>query len=291
MLTNKGVFTERQKEIITRIGHERRESISHEKKKLAWGYCGVLLIFIIIAAVLVLLDNDKLPLAFAFVVMWAAVTGMSLSRKIRELKYVSLQDDYNVGLFFADKDHRVIGNAQKRLKAQLIPSIVMSVLGLMVFIVSFVIVSIDKPPLFDSMIQKQGMLSKAVYVDGMDAIEIEFENDNMIYYVNSIFVKGFDWEEFLEISEPGDAMVILYKVFNNKRRNIYYAEVNGVILLSQEEALKAHHDNARVGWLLTIIFGLIALAGLIYYPFYRFVIYKKRKDREIFDLSLANIEA
>jgi hypothetical protein len=115
MLFDNENYTERQREIIKKIGKERRETINKEKKKVVLTYCGVIL-FMIALGTFLGIKADNIALIILTILMSIAIFGLNISKKNNQLDELKNQDDYQIGLFFGDVDNKVKGNAYKKYK-------------------------------------------------------------------------------------------------------------------------------------------------------------------------------
>jgi len=292
MLVENGNYTERQKNIIKKLGKEHRENIDKDKKKNILHKLYFILFSICCGVLVVVFNQEYIILVGFFITLNFIFLPINISKKNKQLNKLKEENDYTIGLFYADSDPKIKGNANKKLKAQKIPSIVLTICGFTMAVLILFISLNDESTDYSSLTTVQGVIKEAKYNGGKDKeIEITFLNDDITYVVTSTYVDEFDWDEFYGVADKEHTMTLYCdKVYNDNYRNVYYAEINGVELLTEEEVLIADADNNKLGSILCIIFGIGTVIALSSYPIYKSIIYPKNKSKEIYDLEFTDEE-
>lgn len=291
MLFDNGRFTERQRGILCELGRDHRKTLEREKCRAYWRIFGGAVCFAALMAALLLLDREEGLAYLIFFVPLGLIALIVLVRQ-RQRRFLELarMNDYDLGLYYADRDRRVAGNAEKGLKRNrlsflLIGTLFMACAVLLLFLIR------DEPMDFSACLRVEGPLENAEYYRGRgERIEIRLSGDSTVYRVSSLYVDEFDWDEFYLIASRGDTMVLLTDESSKGKCNVYYAESNGHALLTEEEVRTANEHNSRIGFAVGIAMLVAGLATFACYPIYRRLIYRRNLAAEIYDLSFTEEE-
>ena len=291
MLFDNGRFTERQRGILCELGRDRRKTLEREKRRSYWRIFGGAVCFAALMAALLLLDREEGLAYLIFLVPLGLIALIVLVRqKQRRFRELSQMNDYDLGLYYADRDRRVAGNAEKSLKRNrvlflLLGTVCMACAVLMLFLIQY------EPMDFSACRRVEGPLENAEYYSGRgERIEIHLSGDSTVYRVNGLYVDEFDWDEFYLLASRGDTMVLLTDETSKGKCRVYYAESNGHALLTEEEVRAADEHNSRIGFAVGIAMLVAGLATFACYPIYRRLIYRRNLAAEIYDLSFTEEE-
>lgn len=289
MLYDNKNYTERQIQIITKIGAEKRLTIDKDKKKtlltLLLGF-----VFVIgMGIILVTYDSSYLFLFIFWIIFGGASYYGILRKKTKTISELKTKTDYEIGLYYADSDPRVFGVSDKRLKnlklGMLIMGILMPFMALLIGLVSFSEVQPD----YDQMDMVNGIIEDGEYNEDYISIEID---DGVEYRISSIYSKYIDQDDFLNDVRIGDSVTMFIDPDNGDRDfySAYYLEIEGVQYLDEETMILAWEANHRLGIILFAVFLTIGVISIISYPIYKNQIYQKNKQKEIYDLSFTKEE-
>ena len=289
MLFDNENYTERQIEIITKIGYEKRNHLEKEKKKFRLIYFISFVFVIAMGLIAVAYDSSYLTL----LILWTIIGSVSYygvaKKKTKTIDELKARSDYEIGLYYADSDPRVFGVSDKRMKSIKVAiwfmSIIWPLMGLLVGLLTFSEVQPD----YTQMEIVTGFIEDGEFNEDYISFILDDENE---YRVSSIYTKDIDREVFLNDVRLGD-FVTLYVETDNEGRdflNAYYIEVNGVQYLNEEGMIASWQSNHRLGITLFIVFSSIGLISIISFPLYRKYVYLKNKGKEIFDLGFTKEE-
>lgn len=287
MLFDNENFTNRQRRVIYEIGRNFRKRLDHEKRKLIVLNLIVLFIPILFGVLLSVFDNNQ-PQYYFFVIVFIFIVGFNIYKKIKDLNHLKNQDDYIIGLFYADKDKRVIGTADKKLKQVRLSSVIIALVTFFISVIVGAIVFNQGKTDFDKLTTVEGIIEEAKY--SSEKIDIKLKDDDTIYRITSIYVDVFDYDEFNEVAKEGDMITFLCDEKRNNFRPVYYVEVNGVEFLTKDEVLKADEENIFIGKIICFVFLGIALISFGSYIYYKNFIYKRNKENEYLNLDFTEAE-
>ena len=162
MLFDNENFTNRQRRVIYEIGRNFRERLDHEKRKLIVLNLIVLFIPILFGVLLSVFDNNQ-PQYYFFVIVFIFIVGFNIYKKIKDLNHLKNQDDYIIGLFYADKDKRVIGTADKKLKQVRLSSVIIALVTFFISVIVGAIVFNQGKTDFDKLTTVEGIIEEAKY--------------------------------------------------------------------------------------------------------------------------------
>ena len=282
------LFTERQKEIIVKIGKDHKEKLDKEKRRVYGVHFSILFVLLAVVFVLVLTEifNPGQGLIFAVILIIAA--GSNISRNSKVYENLKGQDDYAVGLHFVDKDPRVVGNADNRLKATRVGTLVSGIFALVIALICLLVSLFDKPTDFSALEEVNGTVH-SVRLE-RERILISLQDDDREYAVPGIYLKKVDWAEFEKAAKRGKSITVLANTTKEGVRYVYYLEVEGTEFLTREEVSEAENRNLRIGYALAAVFGAVALVCPKYYLIFKRTVYKKNKAKEIYNLEYAEEE-
>ena len=290
MLIDSGNFTERQRNIISTIGKEKREFIDRDRNRFVLVQICIMLSVAVIFFFLVIIGYVEFTYDVVLVIVAFVTLGSIISHKQKQLNELKGQSDYKIGLYYGSSYRKVIGNANKKLKSIRISSFIIAPLFLIMVLVIFLININDEPTDFRELREAQGVLEEALYYKN-DRLEIELKYDNVKYRVSSLYFDEINIDEFYEFAEQGMSVVLLYKNSNNdKIRNVYFIEIDGKVFLSEEEVIQAEKENTLIGWIVCAVFAFFTLFTTIYYFVYKRTIYRKNKAQEIYNLDFTDDE-
>ncbi|HHZ11703.1 MAG TPA: hypothetical protein GYA05_03200, partial [Acholeplasmataceae bacterium] len=247
------LFTERQKEIIVKIGKDHKEKLDKEKRRVYGVHFSILFVLLAVVFVLVLTEifNPGQGLIFAVILIIAA--GSNISRNSKVYENLKGQDDYAVGLHFVDKDPRVVGNADNRLKATRVGTLVSGIFALVIALICLLVSLFDKPTDFSALEEVNGTVH-SVRLE-RERILISLQDDDREYAVPGIYLKKVDWAEFEKAAKRGKSITVLANTTKEGVRYVYYLEVEGTEFLTREEVSEAENRNLRIGYALAAVFG------------------------------------
>ena len=113
MLIDSGNFTERQRNIISTIGKEKREFIDRDRNRFVLGQICIMLSVAVIFFFLVIIGYVEFTYDVVLVIVAFVTLGSIISHKQKQLNELKGQSDYKIGLYYGSSYRKVIGNANK----------------------------------------------------------------------------------------------------------------------------------------------------------------------------------
>jgi len=285
-------FTERQKSIISEIGKEYRNKIDKDKKVYVMGMSLFLIIMTTILIIFAAVEFTSVGYSVILSIMLIVTIGIGISKKKNQLDLLKQGNDYEIGLFYASRSPKIIGNAEKNKRRTKMSSIIVGVVSALMALMIALILVFSKPKNFDDLIKVEGFIDVINYYPTDDKIDIKLTDDNNKYQITSLYTGKMNVDQFLNAAKKGKVIVLHYnnKDLDDDVKNVYLVEVEGTAFLTKQDVLSADGQNKRVGWILVGIFSFVDFLTIPYYFIYRETAYKKNKSKEIYNLDLTDEE-
>ena len=289
MILDNERFTEEQKQIITNIGKKYKDNREKSIRKLNFFAFIVVLIYTSILIGIYFLDNGRIYTIGFLVLLGIVVGGLNYFKVRKNLKNILSKIDYEVGLYYADKDYEVIGNSYKRFKQDRIGIIIMAVLGFIIAIFMSLIAFKGSPVNYDNLTETSGILVE-VHLDSDDAMQMKLEGDTTIYIIQSIYTRAIDINRIFDEVDLGDEVIFLVSeekdVNSNTFRDVYYYEANSIEYMNHDLMIQGYDRNHNMGVGMVTISGLIGFGSFISYFICKFYYLSKKQQSEKYDLGI-----
>ncbi len=288
MLSDNPKYTPRQREIIAQIGKKQRSQLKKHKQKVVLSFVGILVFIFAFCALVVALDRTYLFLVLFFAVIGPVIFGSLTFQRLKRYDDFKATDDYSVGLFFADSDVQVKGNAKKKQKTVRLAFFLLAGMSLLIAAALCIALCAQQPKDFSALERVQGKIQSVEAID--DFIEIRLQDDETIYKVFPRYSKAFELDEFLAVADKETPLILRCEKEPNGLKSVYYAEFKGREFLNEAEVTAIDHRE-KTEMTYTLGFFAAITVGLFVFPFvYRATIYKKNSAKEIYDLNFTDEE-
>ncbi len=291
MILDNKKFSEEQKQIITSIGKKYKDNKEKHLRKVNVIALITILIFMSILTFLYLLDSRRIS-TITFLILFGSGVGIfNYSKAKKKLLKVLSGDDYEVGLYYANKDDEVIGNGYKMFKQTRVGFIALGILGLVVTIPMGLISYNESPVDYNSLTEITGILEEG-YFDADDGIQMRLEGDDTVYRIQSIYTVVLDIDRIFDEVDLGDEVIYRIgevKVVNGDTlRDVYYYEADSVEYMNYDLMMQGYNRNHNLGIVVVIVFGLLGVGSIISFFVYKNYILIMKQEKEKFDLSIKN---
>lgn len=288
MLYDNEHYTQEQKDAISRIGKKYKDNKENTLKR--YNLYALLAVLGAIAVGIMLLalkpNNTVTPI---FIGLIAFGTGLYNALKAKKERMKVLEDtDYNVGLYFADKDPQVIGNSKKVLGKAGLAYLIIGIV-LVLALIPILMFAFDGEPVdYDSLEIITGKLDSGEIDD--DIIEMYIRDDTTKYRITSIYTDVLDVDKIFDEVVLGDNVTFYadtMKVVNGEPvRDIYYFESFGTVYMDEELMLKGYYRNETIGYIVVGVFLIAGIGMISAYIIGKKFIEPRNKAQEIYDLTI-----
>ncbi|XMB73002.1 hypothetical protein RJI07_03590 [Mycoplasmatota bacterium WC30] len=282
-------FTEEQKQIIAKIGKKHKENKSKNTKKLNMNALIIVLIFAGILVGLYLLDDGRIYTVVILALLGIVVGGLNYFKAKKNVNQILARSDYEVGLYYADKDNEVIGNSYKKFKQNKLGAISMTVLGFVMVIFMSLIFLNEAPVNYDNLTEMTGILDEG-HFDSDEGMNLKLEGDTTIYRIQSIYTYALDIDRIFDEIKLGDEVIFLVSEVKNVNddviRDVYYYEVNSTEYMNYDLMMQGYERNHNLGLGAIYIFALISVVSIIAYFMSKYYYLPKNQHNEKYDLGI-----
>ncbi|MCH5162828.1 MAG: hypothetical protein J1G38_05000 [Clostridiales bacterium] len=277
-----------EKAILTRIGHEYRESYKQRRKSQIIGFSTVGAAILAAVVLLMLLLRANVLATVLISVMLVFAIALNLLVTLAGLKKELNWDDFALGEKYKFTDKRVKGASKNKFIATLVLCITLMLLGA-VFMLGLIGISAERKN-FDELTPITGQLEYCREQYGKYAyVAIGFYNIPTEYRLSSTYLDEFDYS-FLKEVKVGDTITIyidssadsefsLSGVKKKKWNNFYYLATEEKEYFSYEDYIKSEEYYEYVCYVIVGL-GAALLAGSTAAIIITFIVYKKRAKRE-----------
>ncbi|MCD4826389.1 MAG: hypothetical protein K8Q99_01255 [Acholeplasmataceae bacterium] len=293
MIVDNDKFSNEQKQIITNIGKKNRDNKHKLFRKLkmtalfAAAFSSSLLLGVY------MLDGLGISTLILLSIIGIVIGVLNYTKAKKTIVEVLSKSDYEIGLYYADKDKEIIGNGYKSFKQAKIGLIVISVMGLFMVIMMSIIFSLQNPVDYDSLTEITGRLKEA-RLDSDDNLNLILEDDITKYSISSIYTSELDIDRIFDEIGLRDNVVFLVnearEVNNGIRRSVYYFEVESIVYMDYDLMMQGYQANHNIGVTMIIVFAILSIGSIGTLIVQKNIILVKKQSKEKYDLSIKVVD-
>ena len=291
MIFDNDKFTTEQKQIITEIGRKHKQNRAKNFQQIYVNAIIIVVFFVGMLIGLYFLDPVNVYRIVLLLILGAVVGALNFFKAKKNLSNVLSRSDYEVGLYFADKDDEVIGNIEKRYRNNKRTAIILGVMGifLALFVGLVTFLSNDPPINYDNLSEITGRL-EAGRRDSDDDLQMTLEGDTTVYRIVSIYTAVMDMDSFFDEVHLGDEVVFLVgeikHVNDDVVRDVYYLEVNSIVYMNRDLMIRGDERNQGFGKGIVLVGGMIGVASVLWVLVWPLFFSNKRRKNEKYDLTI-----